>query len=843
MINYLTRSTTEPTDPNPTDPNPEEEQPLEPVPEEEEENPFEDNTGNRDDILNAKSGDYNAWLEELNNMDVSTPNIPNINFGDEEQIYERLPLVVDSTKLIYNTKNFRLEDLTLFGQNTYKKYKEEFDRLNTVFAQEVENENNDYNDKLSTAITDEERQQITEEHELNLESIDKNKKTQIRTLNEDYLQKSFEIGKQIAAVKNGESNETGFIGDVFIDGKLNNTPIEDYLKKGDSIQIRDVENLEEELKTKADECHGHEINIQKLQLNLADIIHTHPISDVTNLQTELDKRANKQHTHVAADITDLQTELDKKANVVHEHAIEDITDLQTELDNKANVTHKHTVTDITDLQAELDKVANKEHTHTVADITDLQTELDKVANKEHTHETINNDLEINGNLSAKSNVNVEGVLNSNDITISKQRFITPGTYTVRMGADIMRQVYDDTTKRFIFMLVDDTTYIGKPLKITMNDAVVYNNDAYGVNEGSMVDSFNDAELYGDKRYFALSMKFSNSFGNVTIYVNDNYIFINNAYAHEEIDLNNPVTYNCLKDFLQSYPSHIDIHDMKHSMSNHTHKLADITDLQTELDNRPTYADISNKIVTTNVQVGNSMINTTITGNNIAFNCDGDMNKNRCEINNSVIKLTNSPFDSGTTNTTQIQADGITINGKQVLTKQAMIDLLYPVGAIYMSMNNVNPSTLFGGTWTQIQNRFLLCSNTSKKMGGSTFLTESNLPPHKHSFNATTSSDGSHTHTFSGKAITGEVGYDGGCGLLGPMTNGASGCFSRGTQSTWTSANLERTGYDIKFNATPSGTNSNSGTHSHSISGTTNNTGSKEDYWQPYMTCYCWYRTA
>ena len=62
MINYLTRSTTEPTDPNPTDPNPEEEQPLEPVPEEEEENPFEDNTGNRDDILNAKPGDYNAII-------------------------------------------------------------------------------------------------------------------------------------------------------------------------------------------------------------------------------------------------------------------------------------------------------------------------------------------------------------------------------------------------------------------------------------------------------------------------------------------------------------------------------------------------------------------------------------------------------------------------------------------------------------------------------------------------------------------------------------------------------------------------------------------------------------
>ena len=59
-------------------------------------------------------------------------------------------------------------------------------------------------------------------------------------------------------------------------------------------------------------------------------------------------------------------------------------------------------------------------------------------------------------------------------------------------------------------------------------------------------------------------------------------------------------------------------------------------------------------------------------------------------------------------------------------------LIYPVGSIYMSVNNTDPSILFGGTWERIKDRFLLSAGDSY-IGGSTGgeaavkLESSNLP--------------------------------------------------------------------------------------------------------------------
>ena len=40
-------------------------------------------------------------------------------------------------------------------------------------------------------------------------------------------------------------------------------------------------------------------------------------------------------------------------------------------------------------------------------------------------------------------------------------------------------------------------------------------------------------------------------------------------------------------------------------------------------------------------------------------------------------------------------------------KNNFLNTVYPVGSIYMSVNNVSPSTLFGGTWAPIYSRMLI----------------------------------------------------------------------------------------------------------------------------------------
>lgn len=52
--------------------------------------------------------------------------------------------------------------------------------------------------------------------------------------------------------------------------------------------------------------------------------------------------------------------------------------------------------------------------------------------------------------------------------------------------------------------------------------------------------------------------------------------------------------------------------------------------------------------------------------------------------------------------------GLEINGKTIF------DMVYPVGAIYISINEVNPSAMFGGTWEQINGGLLIGTGNSSQ---------------------------------------------------------------------------------------------------------------------------------
>lgn len=73
---------------------------------------------------------------------------------------------------------------------------------------------------------------------------------------------------------------------------------------------------------------------------------------------------------------------------------------------------------------------------------------------------------------------------------------------------------------------------------------------------------------------------------------------------------------------------------------------------------------------------------------------------------------------------------------QTLGSNYILDNVYPVGSIYMSVNSTNPTNLFGGTWEQIQGRFLFGMNSSYPAGSTGGeithkLTNAEMPAHAH----------------------------------------------------------------------------------------------------------------
>lgn len=93
---------------------------------------------------------------------------------------------------------------------------------------------------------------------------------------------------------------------------------------------------------------------------------------------------------------------------------------------------------------------------------------------------------------------------------------------------------------------------------------------------------------------------------------------------------------------------------------------------------------------------------------------------------------------------EINGDGtcnVRINGRtynNIPLPNSLTDLVYPVGSVYMSINDTDPSLLFGGVWEQIKDRFLLSAGdnyTAGDIGGEAnhVLTVDEIPSHNHTY--------------------------------------------------------------------------------------------------------------
>lgn len=155
--------------------------------------------------------------------------------------------------------------------------------------------------------------------------------------------------------------------------------------------------------------------------------------------------------------------------------------------------------------------------------------------------------------------------------------------------------------------------------------------------------------------------------------------------------------------------------------------------------------------------------------------------------------------------------------------ESKMGIMYPVGSIYMSVNDTNPSTLFGGTWEQIKDRFLLASGDDYVAGVTGG--HAGLQAHTHAIptlTGTAQSSGDHTHVISRRTST----------------------YGSGVQTNWrciTAPDSVNGDYDQVSNT------ESAGAHTHTVtiaSSNTDSTGNGDGgNMPPYLTVYMWKRIS
>lgn len=160
-----------------------------------------------------------------------------------------------------------------------------------------------------------------------------------------------------------------------------------------------------------------------------------------------------------------------------------------------------------------------------------------------------------------------------------------------------------------------------------------------------------------------------------------------------------------------------------------------------------------------------------------------------------------PIENGGTGASNVSVARTNLD---VYSKSEILDVIYPVGAIYMSVNSTSPQTLFGGSWEQIQDRFLLAAGSTYSAGS-------------------TGGAASHYHTTADHTLTIDE--------IPSHSHTFNNADNESSTSMWAYLNSYRTSSKNSTDTTGGGQPHNHG-----------NTGSSSNL-PPYLSVYVWKRTA
>lgn len=569
--------------------------------------------------------------------------------------------------------------------------------------------------------------------------------------------------------------------------------------------VSDMETLETTVNGKANANHTHS--------EYASVSHTHTNYATTEalnaLATTVDGKANAVHTHSGyastADITTLQTALNGKANINHTHSeyasvdhvhsqyanADDVEALETSISGKANATHTHTKTDITGLNDDLSALAD--------DIADANTAIAGKAEATHTH-TLDDVSETTTKkiFTADEKTKLSGIATGANKTV----------VDTAMSSTSTNPVQNKTVNSALGNKVDKVT--GKGLSTndyTTDEKTKLAGIATGANKythptshpATMITGLADVATSGsyndlsDKPTSMTPKAHTHSQSDVTGLTTALSGKANSSHTHSLSDITETTSKKIMTAAERTKLSGVaeNANCYTHPVSHPASMITGLAGVATsgdynELDNKPT-------------------IPTTLPAN--GGNADTVDNKHA--------------YDFATANHTHTAADIGAATADHTHSNYVSFNDVYPVGCIYLSVNDTNPSTLFGGTWTPFATGRVLCgvpvNGEAETTGGSNTAT---IAAHKHttaSHKLTVTEMPAHHHE-----------------MLNYNENGI-------TTDTFTKNSVEgliKKGWTGNVMTSYSGGNQ---AHSH---GDTGSAGAATiSVVQPYITCYMWKRIS